>query len=103
MKDLRKYSKESNKHKDFIISSRYNPRATFVIRGVRPVISTEIDVYKRISDNTRYYSVEILNERAERIFRSIDWKQHYQGTSMPTVSIPDCIAIYQQYLEASDE
>ncbi len=84
-----------NTHKDFIISSRYNPNATFVIRGVRPKVSNEVDVYSRISSNTRYYSVEPLVDGVEDVFRSIDLVSLCsKSTGMPCMSIPDCIKAY---------
>lgn len=95
--DLRKTEKEPGTHPDFIISSRYNKDAEFVIRGVRPKVSDDINIYDTISDNTRYYSVQPLTEGVREVFDRIDWTKHWQGVSMPTVSIPDCIEVYETY------
>lgn len=99
--NYRKTEPEPSTHPDFIISSRYNPKATFVIRGVRPVVSDEVDIYSRISDNTRYYSVQPLVDGVREVFDRIDWSKYWSGVSMPTVSIPDCIEIYNK--EVSNE
>ena len=92
--DCNRTAEPTNTHPHFKISSRYNPKATFVIRGVRPVISNEVDVYDRISPNTRYYSVEPLVDGVEEIFRSIDLVSKCKSTGMPCLSIPECVAAY---------
>ncbi len=81
-------------HPDFIISSRYNTKATFIIRSVRPKVTNEIDIYDRISPNTRYYSVEPLVDGVEEMFRSIDLVSKCNSTGMPSLSISECIEIY---------
>lgn len=95
--NLRKNEKESGTHPDFIISSRYNPDAEFVIRGVRPKISDEVGIYHRISDNTRYYSIQPLVPGVREVFDRVDWTKHWQGATMPLVTIPDCVEIYKEY------
>jgi len=92
--DCNRTSEKASKHPHFNISTRYNPKAEFVIRGVRPVISNEIDVYNRISSNTRYYSVEPLVDGVEDVFRSIDLVSKCNSAGMPSLSIAECIQIY---------
>lgn len=93
----RKTSPEPGTHPDFLIKHGYNSDATFVIRGVRPKVSNEVDVFDRIDPTTRYYSVQPLTEGVREVFDRVDWSKHWQGVSMPTVSIPDCIEIYEEY------
>lgn len=95
--NLRKNQPEVNTHPDFIIKQGYNPNATFVIRGVRPKVSNEVDVFERIDPSTRFYSVEPLVDGVEETFRKVEWHKHWQGTSMPTVSISDCVEVYKLY------
>ena len=90
--------KPTNTHPHFNISPKYNPKATFVIRGVRPVISDEVDVYDRIASSTRYYSVEPLVDGVEDVFRSIDLVSKCQNAGMPSMSIPECIAAYEEVI-----
>lgn len=96
---LRKMSKEVSTHPDFIIKHGYNPEATFTIRGVRPKVGDDIEVFSSIDPATRYYSVQPLTERVREVFDRVDWKKHWQGVSVPTVSVPDCIEVYNLYKE----
>lgn len=90
----RKTSPEPSTHPDFIIKHGYNPNATFTIRGVRPKVGDDIEVFSRIDPTTRYYSVEPLTDGVREVFDRVDWSKYWQGVSMPTVSIPDCIEVY---------
>jgi len=84
-----------NTHTDFNISNRYNPKATFVIRGVRPVVSNEVDVYERIGPTSRYYSIEPLVDGVEDRFRSIDLVAQCSSAGMPSLSIREVIKAYE--------
>lgn len=94
---LRKTIVEPNTHPDFLIKQGYNANATFTIRGVRPKVGDDIEVFSRIDPATRYYSVEPLTDGVREVFDRVDWTKHWQGVSMPTVSISDCIEIYNMY------
>lgn len=90
----RRVSPEPSTHPDFTIQMGPHPDAEFMIQGVRPKVHDELDIYDRIDPSTRHYSVIPKVPGVREVFDSVVWPEHWQGTSIPTVSISDVVGIY---------
>jgi hypothetical protein len=92
-------SKPMVSHPHFKISSRFNPNAKFLIRGARPMITHEIDIYDRVGSDTQYYSVEPFVDGVEEVFRGIDLVSKCRSIESPYLSIPECIKVYSEVVD----
>jgi hypothetical protein len=64
-----KRNSSRQRNSKYYVSGKYNKDANLVVRGVRPKILYDINVFSRISKDTKYYSIQFFDDDLLKKFK----------------------------------